>query len=649
MFEPQENKVNAFEETGASRERSLEEKVHTLSHLLELSRTTESAEMAEVCSRVPDIVAGGLKGASVKGVRLCLNGGVFLSSNFKASAHVYRRKIRGRQGHGGYIDVHLHTEEALSAVHQEFLGAVAEHIGRFCERTNLRWALEQSEQHYQQLFRQARDGIVLVDAETGIILDANESFLETVGLGLDHLCSRKIWELVAPARRKQFRIEFDQLASGRENYWLSLPIIGPGTSTLELEVSCSVLQFGERQVLQFICRDITERLHLTRRLIESENRYRAIFESAPVAMVMCDPSGVVMDVNTCLLTKFFGGRARKEDLVDKHLFDLGLFEPDLRPKIEKFFEGTPVQLNEVALKTPPSDNYANVRLTPILDEMGRVKQGIVVIEDITAIKKAQEAIIHSAKMAAVGQMTSGIAHEIGTPLGIISANVQYLLQEIGEGKGTEELRVIESETNRITNMIRQLLIFARPTKFNLIPMAINRIVLDVLELMRTQEIMRHIQVETDLSAELPPVPVAPDRIKQVFLNLIINACQAMPDGGRLTIRSRLGDPQPGKDGPPSHVELTFSDTGVGIPPENLPRVFTPFFTTKEIGKGTGLGLSISYRIVQDHGGAIAAESPGEGKGATFRVYLPLAAPTGQEGTEASEGSRETSAHAAEGG
>jgi len=614
----------------AAGEASLAARVQNLTCLLRLGRAIElEDQMERVCAEVPDILAEGISHDEPAGVRLVLGSAVSHSTGFAPSAHVLRKTITSEGGPIGEIEIHLCTSAVLSPEQEDLMAAVAERLRRFYERKGLQSALERSERRYQQLFRLARDGIVLVDAETGIVLDANESFLDMVGMSLDPLRSRKIWELVIPEYHDRFEAVFKSVVTEQERQWLSFPIVTATQETLDLEVSCSLAHFGEHEVLQFICRDITERQVLSRRLSESESRYRAIFDSTPVAMISCDAQGIVLDVNTCLLAGFYHDEVDREDLVGRHVLELELCDWSGRQtELMAFLRGLCVQLREIPILESPyrPAGVANLRCTPLLDSHGNVQGGLVIIEEITEVHEAQRAMIQSAKMAAVGQMTSGIAHEIGTPLGIISANAQYLLKEATSLPSLEELRIILSETNRITNLIQQLLIFSRPAKFRLVPTAVNDILGDTLALIQNQEIMRGVEVETDLSPQIPPVPLEPTLLKQVFLNLIINACQAMPDGGKLTVGSRLTRSQPGGRKYGQQVEIMVRDTGEGISEANLRKIFTPFFTTKEVGKGTGLGLSVSYRIVDMHHGTIVAESRGPGQGATFRVYLPIEAP-----------------------
>jgi signal transduction histidine kinase len=347
-------------------------------------------------------------------------------------------------------------------------------------------------------------------------------------------------------------------------------------------------------------------------------------------MVLCDRRGSVLDVNACLTSKFFHDQVDKSHFTGRHLFDLGLIDLGRHhEEFLKFLDGLCIHMPEVAIPASAhrAAGVANMRGIPLVNDRNEVEGGVVFIEDVTEIRETQRAMLQAAKMAAVGQMTLGFAHEIGTPLGIIMANAQFMLQDrCCTCDGAEELSVILSETNRITNLIQHLLIFSRPAKFRRQSVSVNDLVREVVALMKTQEIMDAIEVVADLPNDIPKLRVEATLIKQVFFNLVLNASQAMPNGGMLTITSRLAKSQPVGESRAPHVEIAFTDTGEGISAKNLRRIFTPFFTTKETGKGTGLGLSVSYRIVQNHGGTIMAESPGEGQGASFRVYLPLAGP-----------------------
>jgi signal transduction histidine kinase len=257
----------------------------------------------------------------------------------------------------------------------------------------------------------------------------------------------------------------------------------------------------------------------------------------------------------------------------------------------------------------------NVATTPLRDSESAVAGTIIIVEDISARVQLEEQLQISEKMASIGLLAAGVAHEVNTPLTGISSFTQMLLQgaEPDDPK-TKVLAKIEQQTFRAAKIVNGLLNLARPARLDSAPVDVNTVINDVLSLLDHQLRTGSIQVRKELSGSALLVQGMEYKLQQVFLNLFLNAHDAMPSGGWLTIVTRA-------DGAAAHIEI--ADTGSGIPAEQLSRIYDPFFTTKEIGKGTGLGLSITYGIVQEHQGAIACDSS-IGHGTRFILSLPLA-------------------------
>ncbi len=234
------------------------------------------------------------------------------------------------------------------------------------------------------------------------------------------------------------------------------------------------------------------------------------------------------------------------------------------------------------------------------------------------LKQRQEQLIRSEKMASLGQLSAGIAHEIRTPLTSIKIFIQSLEKEIElDEERREDFRIIKKEIDRINENVTRFLNFARPEEPIFQPVNIHELVLDALNLLTAK--IKHVGIQLDISLfqDSPPMEGDPKQLSQVFLNLLLNAIEAMPGGGKLTIRSTM------KGIPDTHEEflqLVIQDTGSGIPEKDRPYLFDPFFTTKDAG--TGLGLSIVYSIVQKHNGQIEVESEME-KGSSFIVSFPI--------------------------
>jgi two-component system NtrC family sensor kinase len=249
--------------------------------------------------------------------------------------------------------------------------------------------------------------------------------------------------------------------------------------------------------------------------------------------------------------------------------------------------------------------------------------------------ETQQQLIQSEKMASVGQLAAGVAHEINNPLGTILLYSHMILEKL-ERQDTrrEELETIAKEATRCRDIVRGLLDFARQRKLQVENVDVNKIVKEVLSLVGNQPSFRKVEVAADLDPFLPLTGGDPLQLKEVFLNLLSNAGEAMPEGGRVTVTSRF------QDGVAHAIEVMIRDTGHGIAPENLEKIFMPFFTTKRIGQGTGLGLAIAYGIIKMHRGAIEVKSK-VGEGTTFWVKLPASPsnrPKGAPGPEAKESS-----------
>ena len=228
------------------------------------------------------------------------------------------------------------------------------------------------------------------------------------------------------------------------------------------------------------------------------------------------------------------------------------------------------------------------------------------------------------RLAGLGRLAAGLAHEIGTPLNVISGRAESMMREHGaDPVAGKHLRIITSQTDRIVRIVRDMLDFARKKPPRRMRVEVEEVIQSVLELLEQRLINRNVRVEREVGEDLPPVVADPDQLQQVFLNLIMNALDAMPGGGRLGISVQprsLAHPARG-GGPIECVRVSFEDDGTGIAPDDHDHVFDPFFTTKEAGQGTGLGLSVSYGIVEEHGGWFDLDSrPGEGTRIT--VVLP---------------------------
>ena len=241
-------------------------------------------------------------------------------------------------------------------------------------------------------------------------------------------------------------------------------------------------------------------------------------------------------------------------------------------------------------------------------------------ERIEAQRRAESQLLRSARLAALGEMAAGVAHELNNPLTTVAGFVELILEELPKDlPQREELELVLAEARRAHTVVRRMLDFARQSEFMRSQVAMNNLVEETIALIQHQVQSSGVLIHNDLENGLPEIYADPNQMKQVILNLIQNALQAMPEGGELFIESRRQS-NSGNDG----VALAFRDNGEGIPANIIDRLFEPFFTTRPVGKGTGLGLSVIYGIVTDHGGHIDVESQ-PGQGSCFTVWLPVEA------------------------
>ncbi len=266
--------------------------------------------------------------------------------------------------------------------------------------------------------------------------------------------------------------------------------------------------------------------------------------------------------------------------------------------------------NEMAAELAQRQKNLESRLT----ELGQTNR---------ELKETRDQLIISEKLASVGKLASGVAHEIGNPLSIISG----YLEMISKSKNLDEreqdlLARVDGEVKRIHQIIRELLEYSRPPSDRMEFVDVNQAIMESLKLIEVQKDFHKVKTNLYFNQALPAIPAGPNQLKQVLINLLFNALDSMPEGGSLQIRTAASD----NDSREICIEI--ADSGIGIPPEHLTKIFDPFFTTKEPGKGVGLGLSVSLRLVEAMGGKIEVESV-KGEGSVFRIKLK----TGGDGCE----------------
>jgi PAS domain S-box-containing protein len=378
-----------------------------------------------------------------------------------------------------------------------------------------------------------------------------------------------------------------------------------------IEAAISHITVEGKKFYTVILRDLTERKRVERLMRQSEERYRRLISVSPLA-IFVNRSGRVIFINDAGLRLF--GAVKMNEMLGKS--PLEMFHPDyqdlIREPFHQLIEGsTTIPIVEGKIVTLDG-RTVNVEMSTasFTDEEGPAI--VVMMRDVGERKRLQEQLRKTERIAELGILASGMAHEIGTPMNVILGRAEYLMERVQEEPIKKGLQTIVVQVERITKVMNQLLSFARRRAPERRALNLKDVVENGVEIFHERLARNRIQLQLDLDDQCPKVQADADQMNQVLINLIMNAVHAMPDVGTLRI---------GMVPINEKVMLTVSDTGQGIPQEVMSHIFDPFFTTKEFGKGTGLGLTVVKGILEDHGGSIAATSE-QGKGTTFTILLP---------------------------
>ena len=490
------------------------------------------------------------------------------------------------------------------------------------ERKRAEEALRESEALLHSVFDYMHDAMIILNWD-GSILFANQAAARIIGLERpEEVVGHNMVEYLHPDSLQKAAEDLEAVKADKMGFLSEYQLCSVTGRCIWVESVGGKIIFRNASANLVCIRDITDRKQAEAALRESEERFKNIYEQSPIGIELYDSDGQLLHVNRACLEIF--GVSAVEEIKGLKLFE----DPNVTDEVkERLLEGELVRYETAfdfekvkQLKlydtTKSGIIYLDVVMTPLgLKRKGYVEGYLLQVQDITEHKRLEARLIHSAKMASLGVMAGGIAHEIRNPLGVCLSAAQFLLEDPHNRVLRKQCAdKIYSNVHRAARIIEGLLKFARGSGDDLGPVNLNEALEATLSLIEHKITLEGIELSRELAEDVPPVIGSSSLLQQVFLNIILNAANAMPEGGKLTISTLVN--------PEGKAEIRFADTGCGIPQEHRDNIFAPFFTTMSVGQGTGLGLSVSYEIIQQHGGSIEVEST-VGAGSTFTVKLPL--------------------------
>jgi two-component system cell cycle sensor histidine kinase/response regulator CckA len=522
----------------------------------------------------------------------------------------------------------IEPETSLSLPLERWQSPVCEGTPNITDTKLEQASLVASETRFRRLFEAARDGILLVDADTGKITDVNPFLAKTLGYSREELLHRKLWDIGLFEDVEMCQRTFERLQEDGYVCHENLPIRHKSGDRIEVEFVSNVYDVDGQKIIQCNVRDITERKRAAKALSESEERFRLTFDQAAVGIAHVSPDGQLLRVNH----KFCDivGYSAQELLAGK--FQEITYSADLEADLTHVHrmlagETQSCLMEKRFVRKDGSLVWVNLTDALVRHSSGDPKYFISVVQDITGRKHLEGQLLQAQKMEAIGRLAGGVAHDFNNLLTVIIGYCQILLTRLGDRNPIcLEINEIKMAGERAAKLTGQLLAFSRRQIVRPEVIDLNTVVMDIDQLLH-RLIGEDIRLVTAVEPGLWLVKVDGGQIGQVIMNLAVNARDAMPDGGTITLQASNVDLDDEyargnvgvKSG--SYVMLSVSDTGCGMDAQTKDRMFEPFFTTKEQSKGTGLGLSTVYGIVKLHNGHISVAST-EGTGTTFKIYLP---------------------------
>jgi len=545
-----------------------------------------------------------------------------------ASGEYVRCDTRVRITEERYITIDFSLNPLFDAngrVHQLVASAVD-----ISERTRAEATLRGSEERFRQVVENIREVFWLTNVEKNQVLYVSPGYEQIWGRSCESLYrSPQAWiEAIHPDDRE--RIRAASLSQVLETFNEEYRIIRPDGMVRWIHDRAFPVtgEGGDRRVVG-IAEDITERKEAEEARLKSETDFRVIFENAALGIALVDSAGRPIKANRAL-QQFLG---YTEEELRGMAFAQFTHPDDLAADLVLYHELTGgkrehYQIEKRYLRKDGETVCARLTVSVVRAPDGGLRYAISMVEDITEKKKLESQFLCAQRLETMGALASGVAHDLNNILTPILMSAPLLRQGLPPAEQERTLSIIETSAQRGADLVRQLLTIGRGRGDKRILVEIGKLGREMAAFV-SNTFPKSIRVQSELAEELWPVLADATQLHQVLLNLCVNARDAMPQGGTLTLAvqnivldgrsaAALNGASPGR-----HVRLRLSDTGEGIPPAVMSKIYEPFFTTKEPGRGTGLGLMAVLRIVKGHGGFIEVQSE-VGKGSTFSVYLPAA-------------------------
>ncbi len=499
--------------------------------------------------------------------------------------------------------------------------------------------LRESQERYKILFDEAADSVIMVNPGGGVVA-VNRRQEAVLKYPEEQLVGRRFIDLLLPKYQPAVTALMQEILKGASKTpTVEVKVFDRAGRPVSMELDLTGIETGPMTYIMVQLRDITQRKALERQLqeysesleVKVQERTREIEETKTYLENLLENANDViytLDLDqrfTYVNSKVKSWGYRKEDLIGRPYLSL-MSKRHRGKRLRTTLDIGTKQAYEVEILTKTGEpRNALVSVSPLQDNSGRIVGVLGIARDITEKKHLEQQVLKAEKLASIGKLAAGVAHEINNPLG----GILNCLYNLGKGsispeRAKEYLASMEDGLRRVQKIVRQLLDFSQQYNPELAPTEVNAVIERVLTLTSYAFEGTQVRLRRELGSELPSLMADRHMLEQVLMNLILNAVQAIRGEGVVTVRS-------GHDGPWCTIEV--EDTGCGIPPDVLPKIFDPFFTTKGQGEGTGLGLSVSLGIVERHGGEIAVKSQ-VGRGTTFTVRLPAMAVRSMVGKEA---------------